>query len=135
MRVGPVPPVVGVGLVVLELFFVVLERGAGGALLEQHVERLLDVVGVQLLVEVEDVVSLPRRLVSVAVSSVTTATGTSGRSRARRRASTVVDVDVVVVEVVVDQVTSASSLVVDVELGFVVVEFVFGSWFRGAPSG
>ena len=53
-----IPSFIDIDLVVLELFFVVLERGAGRALLQQDVERLLDVVGVQLLVEVDDVVFL-----------------------------------------------------------------------------
>ena len=42
-------------LVVLDLLFVVLERRLRGALLEQRVERRLDVVGVELLVEVDAV--------------------------------------------------------------------------------
>src|SRR3954454_13929046 len=49
-----VDPVVTVAFLLLELLFVVLEGGAGGALLEQRVERRLDVVGVELLVEVDD---------------------------------------------------------------------------------
>ena len=57
-RGGPIPPFIDIDLFVLELFFVVLECGTGRALLEEHVERLLDVVGVQLLVEVDDVVLL-----------------------------------------------------------------------------
>src|SRR5689334_16815558 len=53
---GTVAPVVDVDLLVLQLLLVVLERRARGALLEQDVEGLLDVVGVEFLVEVEDVV-------------------------------------------------------------------------------
>ena len=50
----PSPPVVRL---VVVIFFVV-EAGRDGAFAQDHVERLLDIVGVQLLVEVDDVVVL-----------------------------------------------------------------------------
>src|SRR3954466_15535359 len=49
-----VGPVVTVAFLFLELLLVVLERRARRPLLEERVERRLDVVGVQLLVEVDD---------------------------------------------------------------------------------
>src|SRR4029453_2281184 len=48
----PVAPLVDVGLLLFLVLFFVLERGTRRALLQQDVERLLDVVGVELLVEV-----------------------------------------------------------------------------------
>src|SRR5215207_1900181 len=48
-----VGPVVTVAFLLLDLLLVVLERGARGPLLEQRVEGCLDVVGVELLVEVD----------------------------------------------------------------------------------
>jgi hypothetical protein len=53
---GAIHTIIGIPLVFIQLFFVVLQRGTRGALLEEHVERLLDVVRVKLFVEVDDVV-------------------------------------------------------------------------------
>ena len=50
----PFAPIVGLGFLVL----FVLEAGGRGALAQDDVERLFDVVGVQLLVEIDDVVVL-----------------------------------------------------------------------------
>jgi hypothetical protein len=44
------------GLVGLVVVFLALEAGGDGALAQHHVERLLDVVGVELLVEIDDIV-------------------------------------------------------------------------------
>ena len=55
MRAGPSPRSSTLGLLVLELVLFVFHRRGCRLLLQQHVERSLDVVGVQLLVEVDDV--------------------------------------------------------------------------------
>jgi hypothetical protein len=49
-------PIIGIRVLFFEVFFVVVERGYRGAFLEEHVERLFDVVGVQFLLEVDDAV-------------------------------------------------------------------------------
>jgi hypothetical protein len=53
---GAIHTIIGIPFVLIEVFFVVFQGGTRGALLEEHVEWLLDVVRVQLLVEVDDVV-------------------------------------------------------------------------------
>src|SRR5713101_4756466 len=40
-------PIIGIRVLFFEVFFVVVERGDRSALLEEHVERLFDVVGMQ----------------------------------------------------------------------------------------
>ena len=57
-RADAVTRLVGLEILVLELVRLLLEAIGGGALVQEHVERLLDVVGVQLLLEVDDVVVL-----------------------------------------------------------------------------
>src|SRR5262249_21812347 len=59
---GPVAALVDLGLLLFLVLLLVLELGARGPLLKQDVEGLLDVVGVELLVEVDDVFFLLRRL-------------------------------------------------------------------------
>jgi hypothetical protein len=49
-------PIIGIRVLFFEVFFVVVERGYRGAFLEEHVERLFDVVGVQFLLELDVVV-------------------------------------------------------------------------------
>ena len=82
-------------VVVLELLLLVLEGRARGALLEQGVERLLDVVGVQLLVEVEAVL-----VVVLLGGGRRRSTGGGDASTASSRSS-IVDEFVVELEVVV----------------------------------
>jgi hypothetical protein len=55
---GAIHTIIGIPFVLIEVFFVVFQGGTRSALLEEHVERLLDVVRVQLFVEVDDVVVL-----------------------------------------------------------------------------
>ena len=105
-----------VGFVVVFLF--VFEAGGGGALAQHDVERFFDVVGVQLLVEVDDVVVFLSAFAATVggldvgvVVTTTTATATA--------ASSVVVDDVVVVEQVVIVV------VVEVLVEDVLVEVVF----------
>src|SRR5262245_59032547 len=57
-----VAPFVDVGLLLFLVLLLVLEGGARRPLLQEDVERLLDVVGVELLVEVDDVLFLVARL-------------------------------------------------------------------------
>jgi len=51
-------PIIGIRVLFFEVFFVVVERGDRSALLEEHVERLFDVVGMQFLLEVDDALVL-----------------------------------------------------------------------------
>ena len=88
-----------VGFVVVFLF--VFEAGRDGALAQHDVERFLDVVGVQLLVEVDDVVFF---LVGGAPASAasTTATGRPSATTSSSSTSSIVVVEVVVEQVVVE---------------------------------
>src|SRR5581483_7354648 len=119
---GAVAAVVRLGLVVLQLL-VVLEAAARGPLEQQDVERLLDVVGVQLLVEVDDLVVffVGRRQ-----------RGGRGRDLDVGLLDGLlvvddVDVEVVVVLVELERLVVLVELeVLVVQIWFFVVEFVFG---------
>ena len=121
---GPSPRFVDVGLLLLGLFLVVLERRARGPLLEQDVERLLDVVGVQLLVEIDDIflfVGLLGRLRRLATTTSAPRPRPRLLPRPRRRREAVVVV--VVLEIVfVFEVRLVEGLLV--ELGLFLVEVV-----------
>ena len=128
--VPPSPRLVGLVVLVLVLF----EARGDGALAQHDVERLLDVVGVELLVEVDDVVLF------VLVSTIGSAAGTT--STPGTATTSMISASIVVDEVVVEDVVVVDEVLLEhvlvevflVELGLVlelVVAHVLGAFLRG----